>query len=183
MDLMKLLKAKSELLLAQKPREVSAGEKIVADLKIQFEAFLKDISKLDEFKNHNPLEGVKALAGEVLLEDEYGVLGTSPYLYLRIPGRRGLLLEPGEDDTLILSSATEARPIQRQWSGEVSSRVVFVRMPKPLASFKILELDTVRDIATSQTFLGTRFFESLLERLIVYLNDSSTLAHDNRQIP
>jgi hypothetical protein len=169
---MKLLKAKSKQLSMQKPDEVTPAHKIIADLKIQFEAFLRDVATLDELKNGNPLDGVKCLSGDVILEDQYGVLGKNPYLYLRIPGHPGLLLEPGEDvDTLMLYSATEARPIQRRWNGDVASQVVFVRRPNPLATYSVLEIDTVRDQKTRQTFVGTRFFESLVEHLILQLND------------
>ncbi|MEN9529606.1 MAG: hypothetical protein RI932_1479 [Pseudomonadota bacterium] len=172
MDLMKLLKAKSNYLGAQKPDADAATHKIIADLKLQFEAFLRDIASLDEFKSGNPLDGVKCLSGDVILEDNFGVLGKNPYLYLRIPGHPGLLLEPGEEaDTLMLFSATEARPIQRRWNGDVTSQVVFVRRPNPLASFTVLETDTIRDQMSRQTFVGTRFFENLVERLILQIND------------
>ncbi|NBW82632.1 hypothetical protein EBR21_12845 [bacterium] len=66
MDLMKLLKAKTEHLLSKQPSdEFSYCEKILADLQVQFDAFFKDVSRLDEFKSRNPLEGVKAVSGEV----------------------------------------------------------------------------------------------------------------------
>ncbi|MBM3383334.1 MAG: hypothetical protein FJY29_12990 [Betaproteobacteria bacterium] len=174
MDLMKLLKAKSKHFSAERLEQDAPAHKIIANLKLQFEAFLRDIAALDEFKNGNPLEGVKCLSGDVILEDEYGVLGKSPYLYLRIPGHPGLLLEPGEEtDTLMLFSATEARPIQRRWSGDVTSQVVFVRRPNPLAAYLVLETDTVRDQKTKQTFVGTRLFETLVERLILQINERS----------
>ena len=174
MDLMKLLRAKSDHLLMQRLDEGAFAEKIISDLKLQFDAFLKDVANLDEFKRSDPLDGVKCLSGDVLLEDEYGITGKSPYLFLRIPGRPGLLLELGEKNTLVLFAATEARPIQRQWNGDMSSQVVFVRRPNPLATFIIIELDTIRDQATQKTFLGTRFFENLVERLVVHLNGTSS---------
>ncbi|MEN9827090.1 MAG: hypothetical protein RI953_2835 [Pseudomonadota bacterium] len=174
MDLMKLLKAKTEHLLAkQASGEFSYCEKILVDLQIQFDAFFKDVSKLDEFKARNPLEGVKAVLGEVLVEDEFGVLGKSPYLFLRIPGCPGLLLEPAEDETLILLSATEARPFQRQWNGELQSQIVFVRKPARLASFKVIEADVVRNLESSRTMIGTQFFEHLVETLILHINGKS----------
>ena len=174
MDLMKLLKAKTKHLLAKQPSgEFSYCEKILADLQVQFDAFFKDVSRLDEFKSRNPLEGVKAVSGEVLVEDEFGVLGKSSYLFLRIPGCPGLLLEPAEDETLNLTSATEARPFQRQWNGELQSQVVFVRKPVRLASFKIIETDVIRNLETSRTLIGTQFFEHLVETLILHINEKS----------
>jgi hypothetical protein len=171
MDLMKLLKAKTEHLLANAPKnEFLICEKVLSNTKLQFDAFLKDVSKLDEFKKHNPLEGIKALSGEVLIEDEYGVLGKSPYVFLRIPGHPGLLLEPSSCDHLTLLQATEARPFQRQWNGEMSSQVVFVRKPTPVASFKVIEEDIVRNLETQKTYTGTQFFEHLIETLIVHMN-------------
>lgn len=174
MDLMRLLKAKNEHLLAGKSVGDGVAARIISDLKIQFETFLKDVAQLDEFRKHNPLEGVKCIDGEVLLEDQYGILGKSPYLFLRIPGHPGLLMEIGESGSLLLFAATEARPIQRQWNGEQSSQVVFVRRPTPISSFVILEPDTVRDESTAQTFVGTRFFEHLVEKLIVHINPPSS---------
>lgn len=174
MDLMKLLKAKTEHLLAKNPKnDFSACEKILADLKIQFDAFLKDVARLEEFRQRNPLEGVKAIAGELLIEDEFGALGKSPYLFLRIPGLPGILLEPSDDYTLSLVAATEARPFQRQWNGEVTSQVVFVRKPQATATFKVLEPDVVRNLGTSKTYLGTQFFEHLVESLVLHIENSS----------
>jgi hypothetical protein len=174
MDLMKLLKAKTEHLLAKAPKdEFQACEKILSNTKLQFDAFLKDVSKLEEFRKHNPLEGIKALSGELLIEDEYGVLGKSPYVFLRIPGHPGLLLEPSSEDQLTLLQATEARPFQRQWNGEMSSQVVFVRKPTILASYKVLEEDVVRNLTTPKTYTGTQFFEHLVETLIVHINSKS----------
>ncbi|NBX18731.1 MAG: hypothetical protein EBR09_15365 [Proteobacteria bacterium] len=171
MDLMKLLKAKTEHLLAKAPKdEYQLCEKILANTKIQFDAFLKDVSKLEEFKKHNPLEGIRALSGEALIEDEYGVLGKSPYVFLRIPGHPGLLLEPLSADELALLQATEARPFQRRWNGDMSSQVVFVRKPTPLATYKALEEDIVRNVSTQKTFSGTQFFEHLVETLIMHIN-------------
>ncbi len=174
MDLMKLLKAKTEHLLTKGPQnEYSYCEKIISDLKVQFDAFLKDVAKLDEFKKRNPLEGIKAVSGEVLIEDEFGVLGKSPYIFLRIPGHPGLLLEPSADQTLVLLQATEARPFQRQWNGEMSSQVVFVRKPSPMAVYKVLEEDVVRNTTSPKTYFGTQFFEHLVETLIIHLNEKS----------
>ncbi|MEY4063979.1 MAG: hypothetical protein RIR26_187 [Pseudomonadota bacterium] len=169
MDLMKLLKSKSDHLVARASSAENAAEKIFADLKIQLDSFLKDVSKLDEFKKNNPLDGIKCLTGELLLEDEFGALDKTPYLFLRLPGKPGLLLEPQEPDSLSLCIATEARPIQRHWNGDVSSQTVFVRRKTPLASYTILDADTVRDSSTGQTHLGSKFFESLVEKLILHL--------------
>ena len=153
MDLMKLLKAKTEHLLTKGPQnEYSYCEKIISDLKVQFDAFLKDVAKLDEFKKRNPLEGIKAVSGEVLIEDEFGVLGKSPYIFLRIPGHPGLLLEPSADQTLVLLQATEARP---------------------MAVYKVLEEDVVRNTTSPKTYFGTQFFEHLVETLIIHLNEKS----------
>ncbi|MEN9810700.1 MAG: hypothetical protein RLZZ488_2267 [Pseudomonadota bacterium] len=175
MDLMKLLKAKTEHLLARHPKnEYSYCEKILADLKLQFDAFLRDIAKLDEFSKRNPLEGIKAVSGDVLIEDEYGVLGKSPYFFLRIPGHPGLLLEPAEDETLVLVAATEARPFQRQWNGEVTSQVVFVRKLNPLANFRVLESDVVRNLNSGKTMSAAQFFEHLVETLILHIENAST---------
>lgn len=170
MDLMKLLKAKSSHLKMAKPQGEAFAQELLSDLKLQFDNFLRDVSKLEEFRNNNPLDGVTCLAGDVVLEDDYGVLEKAPYLFLRIPGLPGLLLEPAAEDTLTLSVATEARPVQRHWNGSEVSQVVFVRRPHSLATFKILERDTVRDTLSSQTFVGTRFFEHLVERLVLRLS-------------
>jgi hypothetical protein len=143
---------------------------ILSDLKLQFDSFLRDVSKLDEFRDSNPLDGVTCLLGEILLEDEFGVFDKAPYLFLRIPGLPGLLLEPAGNESLTLSVASEARPVQRHWNGSEVSQVVFVRRPHTLATYKVLERDTVRDIKTSQTFVGTRFFEHLVENLVLRLS-------------
>lgn len=170
MDLMKLLKAKSDHLLSQQSRSDTIAANMITDLKIQFETFLRDISQLDEFRQSNPLNGVKCIAGEILLEDEYGVLGKSPYLFLRIPGHPGLLLEVSHSDHLVLFIATEARPIKRRWNGEQSSQVVFVRRPHPLGQFVVLEPDVVRNLSNQQTLIGIRLFEHLVETLITHIS-------------
>ena len=171
MDLMKLLKAKSNHLTMAKTRTESVAGEVLSDLKLQFDNFLRDVSQLEEFRNSNPLDGVSCLLGELLLEDEFGVLDKAPYLFLRTPGFPGLLLEPAGDETLTLSVATEARPVQRHWNGSELRQVVFVRRPHSLAIFKILERDTVRDTQNSQTYVGSRFFEHLVEMLIVRLSE------------
>lgn len=170
MDLMKLLKAKSNHLNMARTQEESLAAQILADLKIQLDTFFRDVSKLDEFKHSNPLNGVTCLSGDLILEDEYGVLDKSPYLFLRIPGHPGLLLEQAGAKELTLSIATEARPVQRHWNGSEVSQVVFVRRPSPLATYTLLEKDVVRDSKTSQTLVGTRFFEHIVERLVIQLS-------------
>jgi len=170
MDLMKLLKAKSSHLNMAQTRGESFANEILSDLKLQFDNFLRDVSKLEEFRDNNPLIGVTCLFGEIHLEDDFGVFDKAPYLFLRIPGQPGLLLEPGESDLLTLSIATEARPVQRHWNGSEVSQVVFVRRSQSLNTYKVLERDTVRDTQNSQTLVGTRFFEHLVEQLVVRLS-------------
>lgn len=172
MDLMKLLKAKSNHLKSAVAQKDTLADKILTDLDLQFDTFLRDVSKLDEFKQSNPLQGVSCRSGELILEDDYGVLDKSRYLFLRIPGHPGLLLEETEDSTLSLFVATEARPIQRHWNGSEMSQVVFVRRPQPLVRYQILEQDMVRDLSNSKTLVGLKFFEHLVEKLIVQLGQN-----------
>jgi hypothetical protein len=174
MDLMKLLKAKTEQLLStQRPNASMLTEEILKDLKSQFDLFLKDVSHLEEFRTKNPLDGVKAVSGDLLLEDSFGVVGKNPYLFLRIPGRPGLLLEPVDEEKLVLVSATEARPYQRQWNGEMSNQTVFVRQPHPIATFQVIDCDAVRLVGDSKTLFGAQFFESLVEMLIMRIHQAS----------
>jgi hypothetical protein len=174
MDLMKLLKSKSDHLFARSIPTGNPAEEIFADLKTRFDSFLKDVSQLEEFKSSNPLDGIKCLTGTLLVEDEFGVLDKNPYLFLRIPGNPGLLLEPQEKNSLAFCVATEARPLQRNWNGDVSSQIVFVKRKDPLAIFSILDSETLRDSKTGETYLGSQFFESLVERLIVHMTRSAT---------
>lgn len=173
MDLMKLLKAKTEHLLTKSPQnEYSYCEKIISDLKVQFDAFLKDVAKLDEFKREILLRESKLSLVKSSLKTNLVCLEKAP-TFLRIPGHPGLLLEPSVDQTLVLLQATEARPFQRQWNGEMSSQVVFVRKPSPMAVYKVLEEDVVRNTTSPKTYFGTQFFEHLVETLIIHLNEKS----------
>lgn len=175
---MRLLKAKTEnLILDEQKLSFALYEKIFNNLCEQFNIFLRDLSKIEEFRGTNPLEGVKAMRGEFLLNDEEPPIEKRPYFFLRIPGQPGLLLEPSDHTNYKLSLvlATEARPIQRQWSGEMTTQVIFVRKSNPpLAVFKIVEEDVIRNESNSKTLFGNQFFESLVEILILQASKSVT---------
>ena len=66
MDLMKLLKAKSNHLTMAKTRTESVAGEVLSDLKLQFDNFLRDVSQLEEFRNSTG-ELLKFLCGLALL--------------------------------------------------------------------------------------------------------------------
>ena len=95
-----------------------------------------------------------------------------PYLFLRVPGQPGYLLETADDQKMWLTRATMVQPLQTNASGDVTRPLMFVaQLPSPLETFHFLDAETVRS-SQGRTSTLEQFAEMLL-----------TLAYENLREP
>ncbi len=118
-------------------------------------------------RKEDPLRGLALESGWMSSESKGA---KTPYVFLRVPGRPGFLLEPDEEGNTTRSRAVEARPLlHNDATGEAERPSLFSRRQAPLTTFVRLEPGLWRlfeEGKQPETLALTRLAERLLAQAV-----------------
>lgn len=134
----------------------------IEDLRVELGEVVRAIREEFDGRLENPFRGLSLQSGKL---PRSGAEGYVPFLFLRVPGIPGFLLEPKDEETVEVYRATEARTLlNNESTGAVEWPAIFSRRSGAVLLLKPLEPGLWRVLRT-EVLWDTKSTSSVAEAL------------------